>query len=213
MSFVTMEDLIVAGSLGLLECVDNYEPARSDRFISYASYYIKLHIRQELYLYVSNVRIPLQKRSILNRFKKVLERNEGDFERTISDVEFLPYREDIQYLLNITNGESSFDAPVNTTVDDKVVTLTDIVPANEERNNDYDISSIINKDLRKILNTEDIYIIKNYYGYQEEVSKTLKEIGNELGMSSQTVLNKKNDALKKLFKDENMRKSLYPYLT
>ena len=60
-------DLIQEGNLGLMKAIDMYDPSKEVKFTSYASYWIKQHIRRAIQLKGAGIRIPVYAQEILRK--------------------------------------------------------------------------------------------------------------------------------------------------
>ena len=77
-------DLINEGNLGLFKAAKRFDMEKDVKFISYAVWWIRQSIQKALFEQVGAVRIPPNKLALVNRFKRALMLNGGDYDKTIS---------------------------------------------------------------------------------------------------------------------------------
>lgn len=68
---ISMEDLVQVGDLGLLDAVRRFDPERGTKFSTYATYWIKRRIREELTYRSRLVRIPQWSCRLLYKIKRM----------------------------------------------------------------------------------------------------------------------------------------------
>ena len=104
-------DLINEGNLGLFKAAKRFDMEKDVKFISYAVWWIRQSIQKALFEQVGAVRIPPNKLALVNRFKRALMLNGGDYDKTISMEEFAPYERDIVEVMEKI-VDISLDAPI-----------------------------------------------------------------------------------------------------
>ena len=92
---LSLLDLINEGNLGLFKAAKRFDMDKDVKFISYAVWWIRQSIQKALFEQVGAVRIPPNKLALVNRFKRALMQNGGDYDKTISMEEFSAYERDI----------------------------------------------------------------------------------------------------------------------
>ena len=102
-----LEDLISTGNLGLIRAVDSFEPERELRFLSYAGWWIRDFIINEIMSNGKEIRIPFNKAITINKINQALIRFEAVNERppTADELaELLEIEENsVKELMNITD--------------------------------------------------------------------------------------------------------------
>ena len=106
-------ELINEGNIGLLKAAKRYKMEMQVKFISYAVWWVRQSIQKALFEQAGTVRIPANKIALINRFKQALDRNSGDFQKTIQMEEFRDYESDIVDVMVMLKG-ISLEAPVGT---------------------------------------------------------------------------------------------------
>jgi RNA polymerase primary sigma factor len=172
---VPFEDLIVAGTMGLISCADKYVFNEETKFLSYAVKGIQRSILRELANMSRCFRIP--HRVIYDIL---------DLNRRVANGETLKGEEAIFY----TNMQQSisFDTPaVNDNGEENSDYLIEQVSndTNEgERNIELsEVSDLLREEVYRLLGEQEVKVVKMYFGLEDGNFKTLEGIGKELGVS------------------------------
>ena len=136
-SHVSMDDLISAGVIGLMDAIEKYDATRDNTFKTYAEFRIRGAMRDELRGLDWVPRSVRQKEHTLQRAYSDLERRFG---RPASDEEVAAYLEialeEFYVWLQQVRGVSllSLEMPGTQTDMGEMVSLLDFVPADEAQN-------------------------------------------------------------------------------
>ena len=119
-------DLINEGNIGLYKAAKRFV-----KFISYAVWWIRQSSQKALFEQVGSVRIPPNKLAMVNRFKRALMLNGGDYAKTMAMDEFAPFEKDIIEVMEKI-VDISLDAPIgddagSSSGADTVSTLMDVL--------------------------------------------------------------------------------------
>lgn len=106
---------------------------------------------------------------------------------------------DIDYLLQIADmmNVASLDLPIDEEGNTLGSFVADSGPGVESIAIDHERDSLVNQMLRKVLDTREIYIIENRFGFNGEV-KTLDDVGQVLGITRERVRQIEKRAMRKL---------------
>ncbi|MGM0444726.1 MAG: sigma-70 family RNA polymerase sigma factor [Fibrobacterota bacterium] len=207
-------ELINEGNMGLLKAAQRYKKSKKVKFISYAVWWVRQSIQKAVFEQTSSVRIPMNKITLVNKFKKALEKNDGDFEKTINSDEFKGNKLDILEVLE-KSIEISLDTPIgNSAEDDNSRSLMDIInepPSQERESSLKELANIINNAMMN-LNSREEKIIRMYYGINFSKNFTLEEIGSELNLTRERVRLIRDRALRKLYKNPRVRDDMKDYI-
>lgn len=214
---LSLLDLINEGNLGLFKAAKRFDIDRQVKFISYAVWWIRQSIQKALFEQVGAVRIPPNKLALVNKFKRMLVQNGGDYEATIAMEEFASQERDIVEVMEKI-VDISLDAPIgedNAVGGDSVSTLMDVLGA--EGNQDDELESeerrkLIQETLSTLPSREE-EILKMFYGLDAIEDTTLKDIGEDLKLSRERVRQIKNKTLRKLQKNKENKDKLSDFLT
>jgi RNA polymerase primary sigma factor len=213
---LSLLELINEGNLGLYKAAKRYDPSREVKFISYAVWWIRQSIQKALFEQVGAVRVPPNKLAMVNRFKKALVQNGGDYEKTIAQPEFVDYEQEIAEIMEKI-ADVSLNAPLGSDGDsrDAVTTLMDVLgnDGNQEPDNEKaELSRVIDSVLGQMSEREE-KVLRMYYGINYSREFTLDEIGKELKLTRERVRQIKNKSLRKLLRSKESKDKLLPFVS
>lgn len=212
---LSLLELINEGNLGLYKAAKRFDDSKDVKFISYAVWWIRQSIQKALFEHVGSVRIPPNKLALVNRFKKKLVENEGDYEKTIQLEEFRDFESDIVEVMEKI-VEVSLDAPISDDSGvDSVSTLLDVLGADggqEAQSEKDELGRIIGDVLDEISEREE-RVLRMFYGIGYPREYTLDEIGRELKLTRERVRQIKNKTLRKLFKHKHFKDKLVDFMS
>ncbi len=209
-------ELINEGNIGLLKAAKRFDVSKNVKFISYAVWWIRQSIQKAVFEQSVTIRIPTNKVALVNKFKKALNTNKGDYNKTIVMKEFKDYEHEIVDVINKSKG-LSLDTPIaneNSGSEDNIKTLQDVLgegPNQEEESERRELNKILENVMHNITNREE-RILRMYYGLNFSRQFTLEEIGNELSLTRERVRLIRDRSLRKLFKNQTSRKKLTPFM-
>jgi RNA polymerase primary sigma factor len=209
-------ELINEGNIGLLKAAKRFNLDNKVKFISYAVWWIRQSIQKALFEQAGTVRIPANKIALVNRFKQALDRNDGDYYKTIMMDEFRDNETDIVEVMDKVRG-ISLDAPVGNNKNDEEnsKTLQDVLgdePNQDVESERREMQKVIDSVLQNITSREE-RILRMYYGLNYSRQFTLEEIGKELKLTRERVRLIRDRSLRKLFQNQASRAKLYPFIS
>lgn len=212
---LTLLDLINEGNLGLFKAARRFDMDKDVKFISYAVWWIRQSIQKALFEQVGAVRIPPNKLALVNRFKRSLVENGGDYDRTMAQAEFAEYERDIIEVMEKI-VDVSLDAPIgdDSGGSESLSTLMDVLGAEGNQDMDFEKNELretINEAL-SILPEREEEILRMFYGLDSIEDTTLKDIGEDLKLSRERVRQIKNKTLRKLQKNKEHKEKLSDFL-
>jgi RNA polymerase primary sigma factor len=197
-------DLVNEGNKGLIEALKRFDPARENRFYTYAMWWVRSEIRRYLSKNQKLISFPdIFYNDYLN-FKKVYFKMSKTLMRQ-------PTEEEMAKELNITEKK----VKLMLTVPDEIISLDKGVTNNSSANlstilpdhNTIDPQTVLIELATRDLVREDILgeltekegeVIKLRYGFDDEEPMKLREIARRMGMSPEGVRRIELKALKKL---------------
>ena len=211
-------DLINEGNIGLYKAAKRFDMNKDVKFISYAVWWIRQSIQKALFEQVGSVRIPPNKLALVNRFKRALMLNGGDYAKTMAMEEFAPFEKDIIEVMEKI-VDISLDAPIgddagSSSGADSVSTLMDVPGADGRQEEDMEREErrkMIDETLASLPRREE-EILKMFYGLDTAEDSTLKDIGEDLCLSRERVRQIKNKTLRRLQKSKEHKEKLSDFL-
>lgn len=213
---LSLLELINEGNLGLYKAAKRFDMNKDVKFISYAVWWIRQSIQKSLFEQVGAVRIPPNKLALVNRFKRALVENGGDYEQTIALPEFRDCEKDIVEVMEKI-VEVSMDAPIGDDGGsslDSVSTLMDVLGedgSQEKDNEKQELRNTIDTILSNLPEREE-KILRMFYGLNYSKEYTLDEIGKELKLTRERVRQIKNKTLRKLLKSKENKEKLHDFI-
>jgi RNA polymerase primary sigma factor len=209
-------ELINEGNMGLLKASKRFNLDMKVKFISYAVWWIRQSIQKALFEQPGLVRIPPNKIALVNKFKKALDKNLGDYIETMAMDDFKEYEQEIIDIMDKLRG-ISLDAPIAShgTVDEESSkTLQDVIgqnPNQDEESERRELGKVIDSVLQNVTSREE-RILRMYYGLNFSKQFTLEEIGKELKLTRERVRLIRDRSLRKLFRNPISRTKLALFL-
>jgi RNA polymerase primary sigma factor len=198
-----LQDLIEEGNLGLLRAVEGFDPAMNTRFSTYASYWIKQSIKRALVNTAKTIRIPAYMVELLAKWRRATAKLQDEFGRAPTQEEVarsldLPKKKlgIIKKAIRVYNSAPQTDqAETGWSLDEMVMDGNSKTPDNEMVEAD-DLHHVL--DLLGKMDKREATVLRMRFGLDDEEPKTLKEIGECLGLTRERVRQIESEALSKL---------------
>lgn len=192
-------DIINAGNIGLMKAAEKFDERKGFKFISFASYWIRQEIMDELNKYGRTVRLPANIINEKNKIKHAANMFAQKYDRQPSNSELAAMLNISEYVIEHTLNEIvvvSIDKVIDEesgyciadTLSDDFNPYEDYYTTHDRETIDWLISS---------LDDQTREIIKYTYGYDSE-ELTVKEIADIMGISKQKVYQTIYKAQKKM---------------
>jgi len=195
---VPLVDLIQAGLMGLCMAVDNYDPDKGYKFLSFAVWYIRREILKEIYNTGRTIRYPITYIGKITKVKRAYEKFLGENQREPTDDELIELANITQKQYDSVVMDKSYCQSIDTPLtDDGNTTLEDILPETSDSFSDTFTKDAISKAL-KCLNAREYKVITEFYGLEGEYERPIKDIAKEMGLGDERVRQLRKSAVKKL---------------
>ena len=201
---LNLEDLIEEGNLGLMRAVEGFDGTMATRFSTYASYWIKQSIRRAVMNNGKPIRLPAYMVSLLSKWRRataVLAERLGR----------APTHEEVGKALRLSKKKMGIVAkairvnnltPHSENSEDDGPALDDVLT--DERNKGAETQLIEADDLDRIfeylgsLEEREATVIRMRFGLDSYTPMTLREVGENLGLTRERVRQLESQALQKL---------------
>jgi RNA polymerase primary sigma factor len=200
---LALQDLIEEGNLGLLRAVEGFDPNMNTRFSTYASYWIKQSIKRALVNTAKTIRIPAYMVELLAKWRRATNKLTDELGRP-------PTPEEIAKLLGLPKKKLN--------IIKKAIRVYNSAPQNDQGDASWSIEEMLHDSRAKtpdneMVETDDLKhvmvllekmepreatVLRMRFGLNDEEPKTLKEIGECLGLTRERVRQIESEALAKL---------------
>jgi RNA polymerase primary sigma factor len=198
-----LQDLIEEGNLGLLRAVQGFDPSMNTRFSTYASYWIKQSIKRALINTAKTIRIPAYMVELIGKWKRATAKLHEELGRNPTPEEVARSLELPRRKLNIIK---------------KAIRIYNSAPQTEQTESGWSLDEMLMDGHSKTPDTEmveaddltqaldqlerlderEAAVLKMRFGVGNEEPRTLKDIGEHLGLTRERVRQIECEALNKL---------------
>lgn len=212
---MTYLDLFQEGVLGLLRAVEKYDPKRNVRFATYATWWIWQQLGRSVDTYGPLIRTPVHWSQMRRRLRREEDKHSSDEgSESNSETEASGPPIDPQRMDAIARGFQyiSTDAPMGDDDDRAIGSL--LTDEEAEAPEDQVGSAALREQLDGVLSDlpqREQLILRQRFGLGDDQTRTLEEIGDELGVSRERIRQLEARALN-LLKEGCEQRGLRDYL-
>lgn len=207
-SGVAIQDLINEGNLGLIEAARRYDPGRNVRFISYAVWWIRRTIQVAISTTGHPMRLPVRMSILLRKVSAIMSQTLKEEGRYPSPGEISkelgidPHQ--LDSVLESARQPISLNKPMGNDGEMVLENLMTAPDKTEENMVQQSVQKQVQQALGDLAHKEE-FILRLRFGFEGQPPRTLKQIGDQMGLSRERVRQIQQKALEKLRQNTKTR--------
>ncbi|MDR0313559.1 MAG: RNA polymerase sigma factor RpoD/SigA [Treponema sp.] len=199
---VPFMDLIQEGNMGLIHAAEKFSSHKNVRFSTYAGWWIRQAISRYLVNKRRAIRMPHRKEELLRKIQQAYHPLAQTLMRQPRSGEIAQEigvsKEDVEYILNMTSGHISLEAENEKSETNVVMDIFQDYTYSPEHALMRKSSRDATLNAMKGLQSRERRILMYRYQFHGNERHTLKSIGDEMGISAETVRQIEMKAIEKM---------------
>ncbi len=203
---VPLMDLIAEGNLGLIKAVDKFDYRRGNRFSTYASWWIRQSVSRSIADQGRTIRLPVHMIELINKWLRTSRQLTQKYGRrpTTSEIakEMGVTEDKVKRIAKLAQKPASLETPLSDD-DDEYQLLDLLADINAASPNDQLDHELQWEEVMKLLENlkereKEILILR--FGLNDNIPRTLEEIGERFGLTRERVRQIEAESISKLRK-------------
>lgn len=190
---IEFEDLIDEGNAGLIQAVNHFDPNAGVKFISYAVWWIRQSIMKALYEFGHEIRLPMNRANELvniEKARKLIGENKSEAAQAKEIADMLGMDEGIvRNLMSVSREMKSLDRNVRDDAGSE--TFGELIADDKYKTpEDETMENALHEDMEEVLSNlspKEERILRLRYGFDGREPMSLKEVGDEIGLTKERI--------------------------